>query len=202
MLMTVPLSLLETALNQYIRLDPDVKPKLAAFTGKVLAIQFTNIPLKFYLLPSGHGISLMHVFEGEADATLKGSAAAFVRLGLTRSATNKRQLFGEDLEILGDTEFGHELQKILDGIDIDWEELLAKIVGDVLAHQIGDVARGVLAWGDEFRDSMHRNMTEYLQEESRLFPPREEIEDFFHDIATLRDDVERLEARLQRLIAK
>ena len=42
---------------------------------------------------------------------------------------------------------------------------------------------------------MQQNLTEYLQEETKHLPAREEIEDFF-------DDVDNLKLRLDRLQAK
>jgi ubiquinone biosynthesis protein UbiJ len=48
---------------------------------------------------------------------------------------------------------------------------------------------------------MGANIREYLQEESRAAPSRYEVDRFTKDIGTLRDDVDRLEARLNRLVS-
>jgi ubiquinone biosynthesis protein UbiJ len=42
-------------------------------------------------------------------------------------------------------------------------------------------------------------MVEYLQEEGRDLPTPTEVEEFLADVDRLRDDAERLEARLARL---
>jgi ubiquinone biosynthesis protein UbiJ len=44
--------------------------------------------------------------------------------------------------------------------------------------------------------NLRQDLTEYLQEESKHLPPRQEVEDFFTDISELRDDVERLEIKI------
>ena len=49
---------------------------------------------------------------------------------------------------------------------------------------------------------MRGNVREYLQEESRDVPSRYEVERFTRDVGALRDDVDRLEARLARLSGK
>ena len=90
---------------------------------------------------------------------------------------------------------------ILDGIDIDWEEHLSRVTGDVLAHQVGNVARGMLEWGRNTLDTVSRDVAEYLHEESRDLPTRGEVDEFLARIDTLRLDVDRLEARVQRLQA-
>ena len=46
---------------------------------------------------------------------------------------------------------------------------------------------------------MGANVREYLQEESRDAPSRYEVEQFSAGVSTLRDDVDRIEARLNRL---
>ena len=45
-------------------------------------------------------------------------------------------------------------------------------------------------------------MAEYLQEEGRDLPTRTEVEEFLSGVDQLRDDAERLEARLARVEAR
>jgi len=49
---------------------------------------------------------------------------------------------------------------------------------------------------------MGRNVSEYLQEESRDVPSRYEVERFTRRVNALRDDTDRLEARIRRLAGK
>ena len=81
----------------------------------------------------------------------------------------------------------------------DLEEELAAVVGDVAARRVANLARGVLALGRSATDSLATSVAEYLQEEGRDVPARVEVEEFLRDVDQLRDDVERLEARLARL---
>lgn len=198
----LPIAAIESAINQYIALDPDAKMQLGRFNGKVMAVLGSDLPIQLYLFPSDQGIRVMHQYEGDVDATLKGSLLSLARLGLTKDPQQVRQLFGTDLSLEGDTEFGHEFKQFFNDIDIDWEEYLSKITGDVCAHQIGDWTRASCDASNELQDSLHQSLSEYLQEESRLFPPREEVEDFFNDIDHLSQDADRVSARWQRLMAQ
>jgi ubiquinone biosynthesis protein UbiJ len=47
-----------------------------------------------------------------------------------------------------------------------------------------------------------QNVAEYLQEEGRDVPNRTEAEEFLHGVDRIRDDVDRLEARLKLLEAR
>ena len=92
-----------------------------------------------------------------------------------------------------------QFQQLLSYARPDVEEELSGIVGDVAAHRLGDLARGLGQWGRDARATMGSNIKEYLQEESRDVPSRYEADRFATNVSTLRDDVDRIEARLNRL---
>ncbi|NIW23576.1 MAG: hypothetical protein GWN29_02945 [Gammaproteobacteria bacterium] len=81
----------------------------------------------------------------------------------------------------------------------DLEEELARLTGDVIAHEVARVARSGRAWTDRALDALTLNTAEYLQEESRDLPARHEAEGFFRDVERIRDDVERALERARRL---
>ena len=81
----------------------------------------------------------------------------------------------------------------------DLEEELSGVIGDVAAHGLGNLARGVSDWGRKAGSTLRQNLSEYLQEESRAVPSRYEVDKFRGDVEKVRDDVARLEARLALL---
>jgi ubiquinone biosynthesis protein UbiJ len=94
------------------------------------------------------------------------------------------------------------MQKILAGLDIDWEEALARHSGDVLAFQIHQRARNLGAWLRQSADSLLQTSSEFLREEARLSPTTVEFDVFQSRLGELRHDVARSEIRLQQLIEK
>ena len=84
-------------------------------------------------------------------------------------------------------------------VDIDWEEHLSRLVGDVVAHEVGGAARAARAFGRRAGRTAEQNLREYLQEEARLLPTRYELKELLDAVDVLRDDVERLAARVERL---
>ena len=92
------------------------------------------------------------------------------------------------------------LQDLLAGTDWDWEEQLSQLTGDVIARQVGNLARRSGQFISDSRHTLEQDVSEYLQEEARLLPTRSEVDDFLHDVDELRSDVDRLNARIERLL--
>lgn len=191
---------LETALDRYLALDPEVAARLVRLNGKVLEVEVRGMDLRFFLLPAGHSIKVQGHYEGTPDACLRGAPLSLARLALTEQG--RRTLFSGAVELEGDTELGQQLQGILNAVDIDWEEQLARLTGDVVAHQAGTAARGARQWAERTRESLTLDLADYLHEESRQVPARGEVERFVADVDTLRADIERLAARVKRLQEK
>ncbi len=191
------LAALEGLINRYLALDPEGARRLAALQGRVFLIEVTGFGTPIYLIPGPDSIQLFGEYAGEPDCTLRGSPAALARLGLSRRRED--QLFGGEVEVEGQTDLAQELGDLLGGIEVDWEEQLSRLVGDPLAHQVGSGLRSAGRWGRQTTETLTQDLGEYLQEEARLLPSRNEVEAFLDDVDRLRDDVERLAARIGRL---
>ena len=79
------------------------------------------------------------------------------------------------------------------------EEELARLVGDAPAHHLGRLARIALGFGDRALRTTVNNVAEYLAHERGDLVPKAEGRQLLNGIDTLRDDVDRLEARLEHL---
>jgi ubiquinone biosynthesis protein UbiJ len=84
-------------------------------------------------------------------------------------------------------------------MEIDWEEHLSRLVGDIAAHRIAGLVNGLRNWGKTAADNLADDVGEYLQEESRDVVSGAEMGVFYQRVDKLRDDTERLKARIDRL---
>ena len=84
-------------------------------------------------------------------------------------------------------------------MEIDWSEPLAKLVGDTAAYQIQQAGKQVGRWAKDTVSSASTSFSEYLQEESRDVVTETELEMFNDAVDKLRNDVDRLAAKLQQL---
>ena len=187
---------LEIAINRYLAMDSDSLTRLGELRGKVIAVELRGLNVTLHRAPHGGGIQLLNDFAATPDTVISGTPVALARAGV---GGDRSTLFAGDVEIRGDVPLGQRFEAVLRGIDIDWEEQLSRVVGDVVAHQVGNLVRDTLDWGAKCADTLGRDLGEYLQEERRQLPHGEEVEAFVLAVDKLRDDTARLEARLKRL---
>ena len=192
--------LLEEAVNHYLALDDEALTHMESLHGKVIAFEISGFGLRIHFIPGPGKIQLLARIEGEPDCVIKGSAIALAKLSATDDKSE--QLFGGDVEITGDTALAHRFGRILAKIDIDWEEHLSRIIGDIPAHQMGRAAHNISDWAKSSQKELEWQIGEYLQEEILATPRPEETTDFIAEIDTLRNDIDRLEARVERLTKK
>ena len=191
------MSLLDKVINRYLSLDPEMSARLEAFDGKIIAIEVVGTGKTFYLAPQQGKLKLRHNVDEQADTTLRGSPMALFKMGMADRVAP--MLLKGDIEITGDIRLGREFKQVLADMDIDWEEQLSTVLGDATAFRAMSLARKVTTWGQQAVDSFAGDVSEYLQEESRDVVTGAELEDFYQQVDRLRDDVDRLQARIETL---
>ncbi|MCZ6829789.1 MAG: SCP2 sterol-binding domain-containing protein [Gammaproteobacteria bacterium] len=194
---TAATAALEQALNRALQLDPRSGEQLAALTGKVFQLRCSNPALELFLFPDANGIKLTGYWDGDITTGISGQAADFAELAT--AADPATALINGNLELAGDSAPLIELQSILAGLDMDWEAPLVNNLGDVVGHQLAQGLRGLFGWGQQASASFIRQLDEFIHEEARLAPPRQEVEDFYQDLEQLNLRVDRLQARLRKL---
>ena len=187
---------LETSINQILKQDPITLQKFAALQGKVIAFELTDLDLTLYLFPHTEGIQVKYLYEGKADTILQGDTLAFVNMSLGDATES---FFSGEVRIKGDIELGQHFKRILDQLDLDWEEWLSSFTGDLVAFKTGSIIRSFNSWGKDVINILELDAREYIQDEGQLSPHSIELEDLGKNISQLRDDTARLEARLSRI---
>ena len=194
---------LEAAFNAWLQLEASTHGqalnRLQALQGKLIRLHITNPDMQFDILPTTERIRVSTDYAAEPDVTITGSALGFIRLAAAEDSG--KAMLAQGVTIAGDTGLGMQFSQILREVNIDWEELASRAVGDVMAHQLGQIARQSKGWLDDTAHVMRLNTQEYLQEEARLVPAEAELKAYLDAVDDLRMDVDRLEARLKKLEA-
>ncbi len=187
--------------NALLRLDPETLEKLAPFRGKVFCIDLIEPAYTLYLFPSKEGFEIKNradlAEEIQADVTLTGSLWAFMQIA--KEGSNSDLFHSGRIQMNGDAELGQAFQSVLTQIDIDWEELLSKVVGDMAAHQASVLFGNLRSWFTSQSTSTRESTGALLQNEMQLSPTPQEVNEFSDDVESLRSDIARLEARINRL---
>ena len=193
MIKTFITATLETLTNRLLQLDPQTINHLQKFSGKIILIRITDWKINLYALITAQGIKFLNAFDGEPDATICGSSLALLR------ASKSQTTQFEDIIIEGNIELGQQMRDLIRNLDIDWEEQLAKVTGDVIAHQVGKTTTKFFNWLKQSTNSLQQDFTDYLQLETRILPERAEIAEFIENVSDVRNAAERLEAKINLL---
>ena len=183
-------------LNRNIRATTPARALCEKLAGTVVAVRVRNTGLATWFIVHEDLLELATEADKEPDILISGSILTLARMA---GESGVEAIRDGSLELTGDPVLAEEFQQLLSYAKPDLEEELSGVVGDIAAHRLGKIARGVSNWGRNARSTMGANIREYLQEESRDVPSRYEVDRFTANVSTLRDDVDRLEARINRL---
>jgi ubiquinone biosynthesis accessory factor UbiJ len=183
---------IETALNSVLVLDVKTRQWLEQHNGKVIQFDLTDIKQQFYLVIEATTIFVYTIYTETPHTIIRGSCLAL-------SKQIKSSSSGSELSIEGDVELAQDLQLLLKNLDINWEEYLSYFLGDVVTHRISQTLQQVKSSTHSFKQRGLEDLLEFIQEEKRFLPTKEEVEDFYEDLGQCRHAIDRLEARLMRL---
>lgn len=180
---------LETGINGYLQFRPNILERLSVHEGKVIAFDLTDLNKQIYALFCSKGVQLMSNYAGKPDVVIHGSSPALFHASI---ASLKRQPVNGLLEIEGDIELGQEISAIFSEIGLLGDEFIGKLTNT-------EKGKCAVQYIKRSANYLREDVTEFLQEEARHLIPREELADFCQAVDELRDDVERLTLRMQRL---
>jgi ubiquinone biosynthesis protein UbiJ len=177
--------------NHVLRGESWALKRLAAFAGRTARIEIPPLT------------ALVTVRDSGEIAAAAPDAVPDLRVRLTPAAA-ARIVAGDDaaydqVAIEGDSEFAQALQFVARNARWDVEEDLSRVMGDALAHRVVGAGRAVFELQARAASSFARNLSDYWLEERPLIARRTDIADWIREVDRLRDDVERLAQRIDRL---
>ena len=193
----LPFGLLGQLLDGALDLDPETRRALAGLSGKVVDLEITGAGT-IRLRIDGECIRVEPRDETtDADVTIRGAPISLLRFAF--AGDRETLILGDEVSLHGDIALATRLQQIAARVDIDIEEALAQRFGDIPAHELMRGMRGLGGWMRAAGTALLADVSEYLRYEAAVTPRREDAERFALAVDDLRDDVERLDARVTRL---
>jgi len=188
----------ERALASAFKNSGAARADLAKLQGKVIRLELIGLPLTLHFLAQDAKMTVASDYHGDAQVTMRVPAASLVASALKRDP----EAVPKGMQMSGEAETAQVFSRLLRNADLDWEELLAERIGDVAARQVGNAVRGLMQWSRDSGTRLGQDLADYLHYESRDLPPRHEVQGFVSEVDRLRDDAERLGARLKRAEAR
>jgi len=188
---------LQHLINKLLHDNEKQQKKLQELAGRIAVIHITPINVTLNCLFTEQGIDFLAHMYAEPNVTIEGSPLSF--LAMNFSENKLADIFAGKIKITGDVDTAQKFQDLLHGLEIDWEEIIAKYTGDPIAHHLGKFVKQTTSFGKRLICTAQENIGEYLQEEIKLLPTRVEINHFLDNVDNLRSDIDRLEAKLHLL---
>ncbi len=188
---------LEAALNRAVALDDETQQRLKALNGRAIAIDFSGVGVAMRIAVENDRLQVGPAFAADADLKLRASPASFLAMAFRRSESTA--LPAGKVEISGDAELARRIEKLARNFQPDIEEAFTRVFGDVIGYQIAQAFKRAFDWSRESAKNLLQDSADFLRDESRDLVAPAEMEQFLDEVDTLRDDTDRLEARIARL---
>lgn len=180
------------SLNHLLRGNSWALEQLKPFAGRTA--QFECLPFKLALTIMENGeVATSPATPATPDVTITMSPGLLLRV-LVRDESA-----WTDVKIGGDTGFAAAINHVWRNLRWDAEEDLSRVFGDIAAHRMAQTGKTLEQWGRQSADNLMHSFAEYWTEEQPLIAAKHEIEQFNRDVDALRDDVARIEKRLEQL---
>ncbi len=177
-------------INRLLRQNSWALERLRPFAGKVVRAECFPVTMLLGITEAGE---MAAVPAAVPDVTLRLTPGVMLRLAARdASAWN-------NIAVEGDPQLAAALNHVARNLRWNVEEDLSRVFGDIAAHRMVQTGRKLDTWGRQGADNLARSFAEYWTEEQPLIAARADIEQFNLEVDALRDDVARLEKRIEHL---
>jgi len=179
------------ALNHLLDSEPWARERLLPFASEILELRAPPLPALRFAVTT----------DGRLAPGTEAAASLVITFG---PGTLAAAMKGEDhllrsIDVAGNARLASEVMFLVRHLRWDAEEDVSKFAGDAAAHRLVAMAKGVAAWHADAARRLAEGFFEYATEEKRLLVKRGELEGLAAAHARLRDGLERLEKRIDRL---
>jgi ubiquinone biosynthesis protein UbiJ len=175
---------------------------LAELAGRPLAVSIEGTPWQEQPLILQSNGTALHLLSTDAAAGTPAAARLIgAPLSLAALLSDPEGVIRRgDVRIEGDAQFAQHYRELALLLAPDLEHTLGGVLGRSAAHLIMGAARSAADTARQAADTSLRNVAEYLAHESGDLVSRQEAEHYLRGVEQAREQLDRLEARLDRLL--
>jgi ubiquinone biosynthesis protein UbiJ len=182
---------LSAPVNHVLRAESWALRRLAPYAGKNAEFVVPPFSATFTVRESGEVAPAMPAAVPDVRINASLPVAARILAGDERAY--------DEVRIQGDGELAQAIRFVVQNARWDVEEDLSRIVGDALAHRAVRTGRAAMQVPARMLSSLTRNVSDFWVEERPLIARRSDVAHWVQEVDRLRDDVERLAQRVERL---
>jgi ubiquinone biosynthesis protein UbiJ len=199
MLPNFVLSLIERVLNQALKLDPQLLPKLNAVKQQRLVIEVRDWQQTIQLVFADDKLHLYSAQNSDnADCMISADIDTLIAL---KNPAMLTQLIRQDkLDLQGDLHIAQTYSNAFSSLDIDWPEQLSKHIGDAPAQQLYLQLTSLKQQGSKVKKQLSTTLTSLCQDELAITIHPLELEQFKQQNRVLKSQVAVVEQRINALL--
>jgi ubiquinone biosynthesis protein UbiJ len=187
-MISTPFSL---AINHLLAQEPWAREKLAAHAGKVARLDAGMAAVRLKVAPDG-------MLQAAPDDALANVTIHARLADLPLIAQNRERAFSY-VRIEGDADFANTISQLSQSLRWEAEEDLSRWIGDIAATRVIAGAKAAMDTVRSTQRKLAENVAEYFLEEKPMLVRPQALSDFAREVAKLRDDVERIGKRIEKL---
>jgi ubiquinone biosynthesis protein UbiJ len=197
MLPQLIIALIESVLNQAIKLSPQLHTDLSTIKHKKLQLSIKDWQQDFILLYTGEKFIILTTDEKLADCIICASIDTLLELKDPAKITKLIREGKLDLE--GDIQLAQTYSSALSKIEIDWPEQLSHYLGDGMSHAVTQGVKSLHAQQKKLVAKLKSTTKHTLQDELKIAMHPIELTIFKNDNRQLTSDLDVLEHRINIL---
>ena len=192
----LPKTALERAINHVLKREEWALRDLSHHQGRVIELILPIGSMQWQIQDDSF-IALLSEAHPQSDLVLEVDANSFSALSASQGTIKDRAM--RAVKITGDAQLAQLIAKLSNQLRWEYEEDLAKMIGDAPAHLICTQAKRFAQATEKAIVDLQGNMVEYLSEEKKVLLHQRDFVSHKMEIQAVRDAVERLEKRISFL---
>ena len=138
-------------------------------------------------------IDIITIIEPDSVQIIQEQTPQDIHLSIATDSSNPKQTF----TLQGDNQLANLLKTYLKNLDIDWQAFLGDLLGPEIAYIILDQIKQNTRWAKKSKKAFIQSSHDYLVHTSELTPSKESLHNFYQQVDSLCQDLDRLERLTQ-----
>jgi ubiquinone biosynthesis accessory factor UbiJ len=178
-------------INHLLVQEPWAQSRLALHQGKTVCIDAGLVQWRLSVTADGLVASAVEDVAPTVTIRVKLSDLPLILANRERAVAY--------VKIEGDADFANAISQLSQSLRWDAEHDLGKVVGDIAATRLVAGARSAFEAAQTTQKQLAENVAEYFLEEQPMLIRPYAMQEFSSDVVKLRDDLERLSKRIEKL---